>query len=131
MNNGRARFFQNKDIDARDDFCKKYFYSETIKNDNEPVPMIFFCDANCTNNSTSLNKNKIGEYESFRTAPLCSYFYLMVLKMFHVTHNATPKMINNVRTNKLSRFFPKHVTTRVLLYSSQKIDYHKYKIRRN
>ena len=39
MNNGCSVFFQIKDRNTRANFCKKYFYSETIKNKNGAVAL--------------------------------------------------------------------------------------------
>ena len=39
MNNGRARFFQIKDLNTRANLCEKYFFPATIKNDNGAVVM--------------------------------------------------------------------------------------------
>ena len=78
---------------------KNNFYPATIKNENRAAEVRKkLCGAKGTNNSIKLKKGNIGEYKNFRAVPLCSSFFLIMMKLkeFCVTQNDTPKMVKNV-----------------------------------
>ena len=47
-------FFRIEDLDTQANLCERYFYPESIRNDNGAVAMSFFlCDTNGTNKFTN------------------------------------------------------------------------------
>ena len=81
--NGRAIFFfKMQGRNTRANLCKKYFYTATIKNDNESVAMKnILCEANGTNNSIKIIKVRRSLIEDLlNCATTLLFFYIYYIE---------------------------------------------------
>ena len=110
--NGRGRLFWFKDLNTQVNLSEKYFYPESIKNDNGAVAMsnIFM---QCRR-SQQINQFKNWRRKDVEVLLNCAllflFFILIKLREFRVVKNEIPKMVKKcASTNKLSQNFVEHV----------------------
>ena len=96
MYNGRAKCFQTKACNTRDNVCKKYCLSSNHKKDNGNTKMRIFFVRRKPNQELIYKKGQRTLIEEFLNCGTFFLFFIYIkLKAFRVTQNETLKIEKN------------------------------------